>query len=721
MVACAARMDRYRVRLSSAEEQRSRFVRAASSSTTNAPFRPPERAVARAPATSKRLRLSQEAPPTVAAIGRLRAKVPRVLAPATLAEEVEEVESGSASQKVAASSPMGLSLSCDMPATLANQQCHLTPLAQSLQAPPSPLKATRGFVCAAERAAVDSSRYFVSFPNFCDFDHKAEAMGRSGMEKHLAEARGASMIPLWSRQLDDKGSQSFVVAGYNAFWRRYSQQTAPEHRVFYEMIHRDSLVKCFTDYDATTASMSRDEFFANVSLLNRIISERLMSLYGVAAKLITLHSSTDKKLSVHCVWKMRGAMFVNVYHLKAFMMLCAIEAHSRFPSRTKGEAKKVFGILDMAVYKPGAYRLYGSTKLRQSRHLTHKDDHDPNTLSKGTFMASLIQHFEGTVERVLKCQVPAGEALRTDLLRSRNGGRAWLARSNINGLALPLLQRILAFAECESVCAVVCKRWHVAVTGVSLLPRVSALLLQRLLQLLTEEAKICNIEGAFKSAPLVYSGVYGRCVIFGQASRRCELSWQVNNRDHLGNSIYWVMFPDLGVFYQKCHDAECKLRVSTREQPSLLPNVTLSIVEGEEGTRGCLLRNSALQVECLIALEGRGIVRPIPDNVLFCHQMENASQGRSDAAVEIRRIAENSLTVVRVSDLVCFENEERVYVVRSVSSRGQSARLEAFEAKGEDGAVVECDRRTVQMLRLVGALIRVPTQLVSSSAPLDLE
>ena len=391
-------------------------------------------------------------------------------------------------------------------------------------------------------------------------------------------------------------------------------------------------------------------------------------------------------------------------------MHCALEAHARFPSRTRGEGKKVFGILDMAVYKEGAYRLYGSTKLRQNRFLTHREDRSEHGLSRATFLASLVQHFAEPVTRLLRCSVPAGETLRTDLLRPRHAGRLYLARSGVNALPLPLLQRILQLAEGAAMCAAVCRRWHLAVTGSCLATRISATLVQQLRQVVMRETAACGIEGPIKEAPLLFAGVYGRCVVFGQVSRRCELSWQTNGRDHKGNSIYWVLFPDLGVFYHKCHDAECKQRVRS-EQPSLLPEIELETVEGEGGGRGCLLRNRELQVEALIALEGRGIVRRIPTEVLFCVRWENVP--RREQALEVRRLAESSLTVVQVSDLVRFENETQLFAVRAVDEREGTARLEAFD--GAEGTLL-CDRKMVLMLRLMGALVRIPTQIASSCA-----
>ncbi len=348
-------------------------------------------------------------------------------------------------------------------------------------------------------------------------------------------------------------------------------------------------------------------------------------------------------------------------------------------------------------------------KLRQNRFLAHRDDREEHVLSKATFLASLVQYFDAPVARLLRCAVPPGEALRTDLLRPRHVGRLYLARSGVNGLPLAILQKILALVDGAAACAAVCRRWQLAASGHCAATRISAALVHQLRQVLLRETARCGIEGPIKEAPLLFSGVYGRCVVFGQASRHCELSWQTNGRDHKGNSIYWVMFPDLGVFYHKCHDAECKLRVRT-EQPSLLPEIEIEMVEGEGGARGCLLRNKELQVEALIALEGRGIVRRIPSEALFCIRWENVP--RREQVLEIRRLAESSVTVVQESDLVRFENETQLFVVRAVGERDGTAWLESFDGPP---AAMACDRRTMQMLRLMGALIRIPTQLASSN------
>ena len=195
----------------------------------------------------------------------------------------------------------------------------------------------------------------------------------------------------------------------------------------------------------------------------------------------------------------------------------------------------------------------------------------------------------------------------------------------------------------------------------------------------------------------------GRCICFDHQTQSCVLSLEYNGRPHVANSIYWVVFPDLGIYYQKCHDDRCKSTVIRAEQPQL-DHVTLDSnpaqEAGQEGT--LLLRNSLLGTSAIIPVCGRGLVREIPIATLFFRQIQNLPQ-RQDTLV-VRRLSENSVTRICISDLVVFGNEtDNVYSVDSIDSDQDEAVLSGFNVATTQ--LLLCDGEMVQRLVLVGALM----------------
>ena len=392
--------------------------------------------------------------------------------------------------------------------TFVDPECDYTPLPQSLQSADPAATPASAAKFKATSAALMASTYWSPYPNFENFDHKMEAMLAVRRERQLHGT--ATHVPLFARQIGTKGNQSFVVAGYGAFLRRY-QNMAPHERVYYEMFQPDSLVKCFTDYDSTTNDMTMSEFARRVSLLNGVISEQLMQQYGVKSSVVILSSSQGAKLSRHCIWNMGGkvslAFFRNVYHLKSFITHCALVCARRFPSLTE---HKVFGILDMNVYKPGAYRLYGSTKLGQDRFLVHQEDYPSgNVVNEKIFYDSLVQHFatNAIVQSILKCEIPLGSST---MIRRSKEESSFASRSGINALPMGLLRRILETSESgNSDHALVCKRWLLALTGVSMhglgasIPLIDAL--RNMLRQAVGPLEAAKVTGKIKE----FQGFYG--------------------------------------------------------------------------------------------------------------------------------------------------------------------------------------------------------------------
>lgn len=413
------------------------------------------------------------------------------------------------------------------------------------------------------------------------------------------------------------------------------------------MIQSDALVKPFADFDATTDAMNSAEFFARVDVLSRIVVELLERDYGLPrARVTRLDSCAGAKLSCHCVWTLPGAMFRSVAHVKAFMAGVGLEAARRWPSWTAESDTRVYGILDMAVYKAGAYRLYGSTKLGQQRPLRVPGEVPHAALSEGVFFASLVQHFDRgtTLARVLECavrpdaQLPAVRALAGGLVSVRLSPPATVddyrrSAEGINSLPLTLLARIVVSV---AAAACVCRRWYQAVHGHWPLRARDAVLEAAVRHAIGD----AHPDGALDGGRY-YEGWYGRCLVFNQRSRQCELNAQLKGRAHLHNTVYWVALVDVGVYYQRCHDVDCK----------------------------------AVTLPGLCA--GRGVERALPAHALYCHRSSNVGSG---AALMVRRLVDNRETLLRPGDVVHLAGDGAVrYAVRAVDCIARTADLERLD------------------------------------------
>jgi hypothetical protein len=198
-------------------------------------------------------------------------------------------------------------------ATVTDSQLHYSPINQSLQEV-GPAPEVAGFLCDVESVKITSGEYFLSYPNFQLFEHKALAM-KTILQERRGSAAARCFVPLWGKQTTKEGSQSFVVASVTRFWSVYLS-ILPSERVFYEMIQSDSLVKCFTDYDSSIEDMTSEQFEENVKLLNNVVKERLESVFNVRSSVLVLSSSSQKKHSKHCIWTSGNAMFASIHHLK---------------------------------------------------------------------------------------------------------------------------------------------------------------------------------------------------------------------------------------------------------------------------------------------------------------------------------------------------------------------------------------------------------------------
>ena len=600
--------------------------------------------------------------------------------------------------------------------TLPDDELAFTPHYQSPQSMSSQVT-NSGFELSVDFRKVCFQQYFLSCPQvFKHFDSKylAKRYIQNVKVENGDETQG--FVPLFAKQIGVNGSQSFVVCGYRTFYSAYKSMS-PGERVYYEIFQERGYVKCFVDYDSKTTEMTREEFEERVSLLNRIISDQLLQRYGVNSSVLVLDSSNHEKWSKHVIWNTANAMFKDVYHLKAFIHLCSVIASKSHPRYINDFSRSLFGILDANVYKLGAYRLYGSTKYGQERYLLRcTDQMEDGVLDESTFYKSLVCHFPA-LDRILMCKESEksayGVSRNHEVLKERRG---------INGLPLHVLKKILE--ECRTLDStdlfLVCKRWYYVLSGRFVVNEET----HRILEASLREMLIRNHgqkQGEVVSEKSIFFfGEYGVCFVFGQKSHNCELQKQWKGREHFRNTIYWVCFPDLGVYYQKCHDADCKaMQIEKSVQPDLGNELKVSFEEEDED-EVCILTNGSFGVCCPIASKGRGIVREIPRNVILCIPPFENERNVNGKVLVVTKLIERQEIIVKEMDLVSFENEDTIFVVKEIYEENEQYEQDESPIKAclkelDDENVIQVGKKDVNKLKLMGALLIVKRKNNSNS------
>ena len=558
-------------------------------------------------------------------------------------------------------------------------------------------RATSWFLFEWRKTSIDSKQHFLSYNIFQEFQTKRDAM----MEiwKNI-DLYGGGFVPLFAVQTGTGMNLKYIVSGYQVFQKSYFAM-AKEDRCFYEMI-QSFPIKPFCDYDSTEDVMTVDEFEEKVQVLNQIIVSKLKkrSPEISSVEVLNLKSSSKEKFSTHSIFlptdgNKNPVLFKNVYHLKVFMEYIRCEAEQKHKHWISEKSRNVFGVLDMSPYKEGAFRLYGSTKKGKDRYLVHECCDE---LSSDMFYSSLLQYFEG-IPSLVYCQMkeqpivstkdPKQQQIRI-LPKFRDNDSFFKARSGINSLQKNILQRILEYAlneneEEREAYASVCKRWFQLIQGSWPASKPDPVLIGSLSQLLKSHLR--NDE-QLRGQIMYFEGSFGRCYVIGTNSRNCEMNWEIKKRDHLKNTVYYVFLIDLRVFYQKCHDVDCKgylLEGHKRERFEIQSLGTFggAFVDGFFGDKTELI--------------GKGKVREIPQSFLFPRVFENEREDVFTPYIVVLKLYNNSKTIFSEKDFVSYNDKE--YYLRKVEQDRMILR------NGEEKIVV-CEKDFKDLTLIIGKKMR---------------
>jgi len=235
-------------------------------------------------------------------------------------------------------------------------------------------------------------------------------------------------IPIYSLDKTNPknpGAKTFYASGYETFWHNYIGLPDYE-RCFYETLLPDQLCHLYADIEGYRLTNNSIDFVATYELLVSELRTFLQHHLNVTGpvRVVELDSSTAKKFSKHCVFKIEGCYFRNNYHCGAFMrqfQKYLIEKYgldSVFWILPEKESPQKVFIMDLGVYTlRRQFRLLGSSKRVMPRSALTINN---RALSRADFFDCLIQYVPNTslVKRVLYVREPDGSEPTSCSLRT---------------------------------------------------------------------------------------------------------------------------------------------------------------------------------------------------------------------------------------------------------------------------------------------------------------
>ncbi|XP_061685419.1 DNA-directed primase/polymerase protein [Syngnathoides biaculeatus] len=247
-----------------------------------------------------------------------------------------------------------------------------------------------------------------------------------------------------------QGQRIFLVTSYSELWHYY--RTYPKSLMHcYEVIPEGAVCKLYFDLEFHKPSNREADGKKMVSTLIQYVCQKLKEVYEVecsATNILNLDSSTDDKFSQHLIFNLQNAAFKDNVHVGAFIhaILQPVldgrdEGGSTQTKRQKHDetdlnfvhvkSKEGHRVLfvDLGVYtKNRNFRLYKSSKVGKNAAFSLADDDkfisQPNkgvSTEESVFLASLVCNVSFTGQRILTWEVRDAEAVRTTRGQSQRG------------------------------------------------------------------------------------------------------------------------------------------------------------------------------------------------------------------------------------------------------------------------------------------------------------
>ncbi|KAK7380402.1 hypothetical protein VNO78_32912 [Psophocarpus tetragonolobus] len=366
-------------------------------------------------------------------------------------------------------------------------------------------------------------------------------------------AKGQEDVCVFSYQDHFNGQRRFLSSTYSEFWRRYKNMN-PKFRHHYEVIQEGLPCHLYFDLEFNTKVNIEKNGEEMVDLLISVILEALYEKYAIQGDhdwVVELDSSTEEKFSRHIIIRIPNAAFKDNSHAGAFVSeVCSriINASGKDKSfdklfvRKDSSSNESAGQLfvDTAVYSRNrCFRLPLSSKAGKSSVLLPTKRFKCKDLGEeDMFMASLICNMDVDCKTYLVC--------KTDLDCVKTLHFDTEENSNVRNSG-----------EFRPQFTLDTSRSDVSTTyfmGKSPFP-----FLDKFIQ---SVASVGNMPGKIHS--WYFFSEFGLMVYSMTKNRYCERI----GRQHKSNNVIYVIDLRMAVYYQKCHDPDCRgYRSPSRQIP----------------------------------------------------------------------------------------------------------------------------------------------------------
>ncbi|KAL6508411.1 hypothetical protein OROHE_021953 [Orobanche hederae] len=348
---------------------------------------------------------------------------------------------------------------------------------------------------------------------------------------------------VFSYQDHMNGQRRFLVSTYKEFWQRYKQMNS-KLRHHYEVIQEGLPCHLYFDLEFNKRENPGRNGDEMVDLLINVIFDLLLEKYSIQGTedfIVELDSSTQEKFSRHLIIRLPKTAFKDNSHVGAFIAEVCSRIHScrekdenyekllvSKDSNAAGSPYQLF--VDTAVYSRNrCFRLAFSSKAGKTSFLLPSGRFKCKDMGEEeVFMASLICNVDADSEKLLICKMDLDcvkvlqfETEITNSIQKHSGCREKL---DLNACISDASTTYLM--------------------GKSPLPTLDVFV--------EAIASTGDVSGKIRS--WYWFSEYGLIVYSMSRNRYCERI----GREHKSNHVIYVVDIRRAVYYQKCHDPDCR-------------------------------------------------------------------------------------------------------------------------------------------------------------------
>ncbi|PIN16283.1 hypothetical protein CDL12_11069 [Handroanthus impetiginosus] len=339
------------------------------------------------------------------------------------------------------------------------------------------------------------------------------------------------------------GQRRFLVSTYKEFWLRY-KEIYSKFRHHYEVIQEGLPCHLYFDLEFNkreNAGRNGDEM---VDLLINVFFDALLDKYSIQGTedfVVELDSSTEEKFSRHLIIRIPKIAFKDNSHAGAFVAEICSRIHS-YRERDKNYEKLFVSkgldpadsccqlFVDAAVYSRNrCFRLPFSSKAGKTSFLVPSGRFKCKDMGEAeVFMATLICNVDTDTERLLICKMDL-DCVKTLHFETEIANN---------------IQKPSGCSEKFDQNACTSDGSATYLMGKSPFPALDVFV--------EAIASTRTVSGKIRS--WYWFSEYGLMVYSMSRSRYCERI----GREHKSNHVIYVVDLRRGIYYQKCHDPDCR-------------------------------------------------------------------------------------------------------------------------------------------------------------------